>query len=895
MSFGSASVQAFEEADLAAKKLEQTYKSTGGTVGLTLEEIQNSVNDLEMLTGIDGDEITDKITAPLLTFKSIQGEVFKDAQKASLDLATFMKSDFQSASIQLGKALEDPIKGIAALRKNGISFSKDQQKVIKSLVETGQKAKAQAMILDEVNTQVGGQAEAQAKPIQKLMTMVGNAMEKVGGFIVGIMEQLAPIGVWLVQNFSKAWDVIMEAIQPVTDAIGRLFSSFEGGSVIMDYFKKYMGAAAGVLKGAGMILGWLIDTVSSYYKWIFSAADGTGVFSKALEFGKKILFGFLDVLRDLPAYLAGIGAGAKQLFNNFKNLDFSTSVGDAFKKAFDETKKGVKKINSESEKAKLPGGGASGPTEAELKAAEEKRKKQQAANKKAADEKKAAEKKAADEAIKALEDHEKKVQKILEDSAKKQNEIGKSELQQKIDDTRDKFAEEIRIAEEYSKSKDEKISKPAHERLKALMNAQDAEIYNLRAEFLLKEQNQIKENAAELSLENLSENEKEIQQIRDKYQKQIDEAKRLEEDLADATQEQKTIAFENWLTLIDQQDTAVQAKLKEQAEKAAKAQKEISDKANADYNEGLKTLSDISLKVGDDLYTALNDQYNKMIALAQQHGLDTYQLEVEYQRKKKDLEKASNEAKLVATGEALGKLGDALGEFTNEQSKQGHDWVVLQRGLALAQIAIDTSRAISSLVAASSANPTNAVTFGAAGLAQFVAGLATILANIASAKKLLSTPIPQAFDGGYKDVTGAQDGKRYRARYLGERKTGMLPPTPSLVLASERGPEYYVSNKSLRNPKVANLVRMIENTERRRTTQMAEGGYYNQEAGAGGSVIPMNLDTNIMLLGAINTLNSILSRGITAELSDGTLIDGNKRLNNLDKSSGGRILNNNAA
>ncbi len=56
---------------------------------------------------------------------------------------------------------------------------------------------------------------------------------------------------------------------------------------------------------------------------------------------------------------------------------------------------------------------------------------------------------------------------------------------------------------------------------------------------------------------------------------------------------------------------------------------------------------------------------------------------------------------------------------------------------ALAGIARDTAQAIASLVAASEANPLNAVTFGGAGIAQFISGLVRITANIAQARKII--------------------------------------------------------------------------------------------------------------------------------------------------------------
>jgi hypothetical protein len=62
----------------------------------------------------------------------------------------------------------------------------------------------------------------------------------------------------------------------------------------------------------------------------------------------------------------------------------------------------------------------------------------------------------------------------------------------------------------------------------------------------------------------------------------------------------------------------------------------------------------------------------------------------------------------------------------------------LGKTVALIQIAQDTAKAISSLTAASEGNPANAFTFGAAGVAQFIVGIARISANIAQAKSVLS-------------------------------------------------------------------------------------------------------------------------------------------------------------
>lgn len=95
----------------------------------------------------------------------------------------------------------------------------------------------------------------------------------------------------------------------------------------------------------------------------------------------------------------------------------------------------------------------------------------------------------------------------------------------------------------------------------------------------------------------------------------------------------------------------------------------------------------------------------------------------------------ANEAAKVAIAQGTFDTLTNLGEiFIGEQFRQ----TAIGKILALTQIAIDTARAISSLVAASEANPTNAVTYGLAGAAQFVAGLARITGNVLQAKRVLN-------------------------------------------------------------------------------------------------------------------------------------------------------------
>jgi hypothetical protein len=56
----------------------------------------------------------------------------------------------------LGKALNDPIKGVTALQRVGVSFTKGQKDQIKSLEESGHHMQAQKVILRELNKEFVG-------------------------------------------------------------------------------------------------------------------------------------------------------------------------------------------------------------------------------------------------------------------------------------------------------------------------------------------------------------------------------------------------------------------------------------------------------------------------------------------------------------------------------------------------------------------------------------------------------------------------------------------------------------------------------------------------------------------------------------------------------------------
>lgn len=143
----------------AVAQLEARLVSTGGAAGRSSQELQRMAASLQQVSTY-GDETIMTAQSLLLTFKQIRGDEFDRATRASLDLATAMGGDLKGAALQLGKALEDPILGLTALRRSGVSFTDEQREQIKAMVEAGEVAKAQNLILAEMETQFGGAAAA---------------------------------------------------------------------------------------------------------------------------------------------------------------------------------------------------------------------------------------------------------------------------------------------------------------------------------------------------------------------------------------------------------------------------------------------------------------------------------------------------------------------------------------------------------------------------------------------------------------------------------------------------------------------------------------------------------------------------------------------------------------
>lgn len=272
VAFGAFSLKAFDDSAKAAAKVEQGIKSTGGAAKLSFAELSQFAGQLQYKTLFEDDYILNNATAQLLTFTHIAGANFKRTQAVALDLATVLDGDLKSASIQLGKALNDPVKNLSALSRSGIQFSKEQKQVINTLAETGRLAEAQAVILDELERQYGGQAEAAAKvglgSLTQLKNLWGDFMEQIGAVMLPMTNKL--IGAlrglveWLMQLSPTTKQVIV-VVAGLAAAIGPVLITLGGIVKLLPLMKAGFMAMVSPM-GAVLGLFALLATAALMYK-----------------------------------------------------------------------------------------------------------------------------------------------------------------------------------------------------------------------------------------------------------------------------------------------------------------------------------------------------------------------------------------------------------------------------------------------------------------------------------------------------------------------------------------------------------------------------------------------------------------------------------------------------
>jgi phage-related protein len=208
--FAKESVGIAEAAATAQARLEAVAKATGvfgAETAKVTSRLAEFAKSQEMRLAVD-DKVIKGVQAQLLSFKALGasadtvGGAFDRATVAAFDMAAAGFGSAEGNAIALGKALENPIKGVTALARSGTTFTDQQREQIRVLQESGDLLGAQELILKEVESQYGGVAAATANASDKLAIAFENIKEQAGTALLPVFADL------------------VEGILPVTEALG---------------------------------------------------------------------------------------------------------------------------------------------------------------------------------------------------------------------------------------------------------------------------------------------------------------------------------------------------------------------------------------------------------------------------------------------------------------------------------------------------------------------------------------------------------------------------------------------------------------------------------------------------------------------------------------------------
>ena len=315
---GFASVKAFDAQEKALAQVEAGIKSTGNAAGFTSEQFQKMASELQSVTIFGDEEILGGVTAQLLTFTNITEEQFARTQVAALDLATRLDGDLKSASIQLGKALNDPIANLSALSRSGIQFSDDQKQLINTLAETGRLAEAQTIILDELEKQYGGSAEAAANaglgPITQLKNTISDLSEEIGEILMPFLHKLANG----VKNIAERFTNLSKPVKNFIVILGVVLASIGPILIILGKFALLLGMVFLSVKSLISVVKLLIPVLTALFRLMFMNPFGlivTGLAAVVLAFryvtksGDKLAVNIRNAFRAVANYaIDGINA-----------------------------------------------------------------------------------------------------------------------------------------------------------------------------------------------------------------------------------------------------------------------------------------------------------------------------------------------------------------------------------------------------------------------------------------------------------------------------------------------------------------------------------------------------------------------------------------------------------
>jgi len=317
-------MESLQRIEVINTQTETVIKSMGNAANVSAKEIQSLSDSLERTTATEAESIQEGANL-LLTFGNIRNEVgqgndiFNQTTGLMVDMARALGTDAAGSAIQLGKALNDPIKGVTALSRVGVSFTEEQKELIKSLAESGDMLGAQKVILGELEKQFGGSGEAYAGTLAGTIELIKHELGSIGE---SLLADSMPVITELMAAFKESLPEIRDALLPAMQTLGKAFKDdilpamIELLPVAISVFGfiaeniqniilvvAAITALSQIVKVSTIVMG-LFNLVMAANPYVLAAiaiaalVAGLVYFFTQTEIGKELLLGFFQILKD---------------------------------------------------------------------------------------------------------------------------------------------------------------------------------------------------------------------------------------------------------------------------------------------------------------------------------------------------------------------------------------------------------------------------------------------------------------------------------------------------------------------------------------------------------------------------------------------------------------------
>lgn len=260
-----------QEAERGMKVLNSQIANLGPTGQAAFSSASQFAEELSGSIAKDDDDIR-AVQTKLASFPdafkqgSLGAEGMRRATAAAFDLEAAGIGSAESNIMGVGKALNDPIKGMSALSKAGVSFSAEQKVAIQQAMQQGDLAKAQGIILSGIESNAKGAAAAGASNMDKLKVMADNFAEGLAAKAIPVVEKFAGWLVGLGPTVGPIFDQIGAAVSTV---VGWFTKGGESGgglaTTLKDAFSRIWAAVGPVLTQIGQVVtGQVIPALSSF-------------------------------------------------------------------------------------------------------------------------------------------------------------------------------------------------------------------------------------------------------------------------------------------------------------------------------------------------------------------------------------------------------------------------------------------------------------------------------------------------------------------------------------------------------------------------------------------------------------------------------------------------------